>query len=88
MANWKQYSNPYSDSVGFVDVDKIVQIIVMHDYDIRTYEKLEKKWTRLFTGHVAMAANEMGSSSEYFYVDAKEPPEYFIGQPTTDSVTP
>lgn len=87
MANWKKYTSPHTPkNIGYVNMDLIAEILIYHEHDAN-YKPSGETYTRLFTGNLAVACDSMGGTvREQYFIEAKEPMEYFLGQPSRDIV--
>lgn len=87
MANWKRYTDPHNkERSGYVNLDQMAEIVTYKDCDIN-YQPTGKEWTRILSGVVAVACDSMGGTvRENYFIDASEPIEYFLDQPSRESV--
>ncbi|WP_156927816.1 hypothetical protein [Bradyrhizobium sp. Tv2a-2] len=62
-------------------MDRVAQMIVGEFWE------MGRQTTRLFTGHIAMAANMETSASDYFSIDVVETPEAILSLASHDGET-
>lgn len=71
--NWVKLTRPDDEKKPvYVNLDLVVEIIRGN------FWRTDYETTRLYTGHVAMAANAECSGREFYAIDVVEPPEEIL----------